>query len=136
MINNHPDQDTWEYEPSSPSRGLAPSASPVVPRRQGLPIAPVRPKTQGDQASSVSSAMADSVGRLGALWRKDASYKVLMIAIVVVVIVSIIFVSLGRTVLAGNDSSSSALTYAQNPPTPVPSGTVDLKPSFPNPVSG
>jgi len=68
-------------------------------------------------------------------WRKDPAYKVFMVAVGMVVLAAIIFVSLGSAALLGKPLFSNS--YTQAPPTAVsPKGTVDLQPTFPKPKGG
>jgi hypothetical protein len=76
------------------------------------------------------------VAKLRYYWQKDPAYKVLMIAIAMVMVAGLIFVSLISNMLLRNpnflaiDSSTSSLTAV------VPTGTVDLQPAFPLPGGG
>lgn len=73
--------------------------------------------------------------KLAWYWRKDAAYKVFMIAIALVVVACVVFASLVSAALFGR--SSSGVTISQTPPAKVtPRGTVDLHPTFPKPVGG
>jgi hypothetical protein len=82
-----------------------------------------------------SAAPAGLLPKLAYYWRKDPAYKVFMLALVMVLVASIIFLSMASAALLGKLSSGSA--YSQNPPTAVVStGTVDLRPSFPAPGGG
>lgn len=76
------------------------------------------------------------VAKLRYYWQKDPAYKVLMIAIAMVMVAGLIFVSLISNMLLRNpnflaiDSTTSSLTAV------VPTGTVDLHPAFPPPNGG
>src|SRR2546421_79694 len=73
--------------------------------------------------------------KLAFYWRKDPAYKVFMIAVVVVVLASVVFVSLASSAFGGKSLFSN--NFPQNPPTVVaPTGTVDLRPTFPPPIGG
>ena len=73
--------------------------------------------------------------KLAWYWRKDPAYKVFMIAIALVVVASIVFVSLLSTALFGR--SSSVASFSQTPPVKVtPGGKVDLHPTFSAPGGG
>jgi hypothetical protein len=78
------------------------------------------------------------VDRLRYYWRKDPSYKVFMIAIGMVLIAGLIFVSLVSNALLRNPKLFALdNTLSQTPPTGVvPLGTVDLRPTFPPPGGG
>ncbi len=85
---------------------------------------------------AASPAPKKVLPKLAWYWRKDPAYKVFMIAIAMVVVASIVFVSLVSTALFGHPSSSGA-TLSQNPPAKVtPTGKVDLRPTFPKPTGG
>ena len=81
-----------------------------------------------------------TLARLAYYWQKDPAYKVLMVAMVVVLLAGIVFVSLASSAFLGNANffaSSSSSSPPQPPSTGVnPSGTVDLRPSFPTPGGG
>lgn len=75
-----------------------------------------------------------AVARLTYYWRKDPAYKVLIIAMAAVLVAGMVFVSLASTAFVGNAFTSRS---SQNPPTGAnPTGTVDLRPSFPTPGGG
>jgi len=76
--------------------------------------------------------------RLGYFWQKDPAYKVLMIAVVLVLVASVIFVSVISNTLSRNPQLLTISDpSSQNPPTAVvPTGTVDLRPAFPTPAGG
>lgn len=69
-------------------------------------------------------------------WQKDPAYKVLLIAIAMVMVAGLVFVSLISNVLLRNpnflaiDSTTSSLTAV------TPTSTVDLHPAFPLPGGG
>jgi hypothetical protein len=67
-------------------------------------------------------------------WRKDPAYKVFMIAIAMVVVASLVFVSLVSAALF--DHSSPGAGLSQTPGKVTPGGTVDLHPTFPKPTGG
>jgi hypothetical protein len=71
-------------------------------------------------------------------WRKDPAYKVLMIALSVVLAAGLVFVSLISNALMRNPKLFTAdATISQSLPTVVvPIGTVDLRPTFPPPGGG
>ncbi len=78
------------------------------------------------------------LARLGYFWQKDSAYKVMMIAVVLFLIASLVFVSMiSNTLLRNPHYLSLGNTFSQNPPTVVvPTGTVDLRPTFPPPAGG
>ena len=75
------------------------------------------------------------LARLGYFWRKDAAYKVLMIAVGMVFIAGLLFISLFGGTLLHNPFGLNS-TFSQIPPTVLPSGTVDLRPTFAPPGGG
>lgn len=91
---------------------------------------PVRPEQLIRQKTSPPPMRP--IERLRYYWQKDPAYKVLMIAIAVVVIAALLFVSLVSNAMSRNPNSP----VSQTPPTVVPTGTVDLRPTFPTPVGG
>ncbi|HEY0753539.1 MAG TPA: hypothetical protein VGD98_06220 [Ktedonobacteraceae bacterium] len=68
--------------------------------------------------------------------RTDRAFALLSIAIVLVLISSLVFVSVGAAALLANSNGpvwNSAMT--EHPVLPPPEGTLDVKPKFPTPVS-
>lgn len=116
----HPDQ---EYQAASPTIG-------------SLPYPPIRP----DQLirRTTTPPPQNLLVRLLYFWKKDPAYKVMMIAVVLVLIASLLFVSaIGNAFLRNPNSLTSGSNLSSNPPTPVvPTGTVDLRPTFPPPGGG
>jgi hypothetical protein len=77
-----------------------------------------------------------AVAKLIYYWRKDPAYKVLIIAMVVVLLAGVAFVSLASAAFIGNANFFTSRS-SQNPPIGAnPTGTVDLRPSFPTPGGG
>jgi hypothetical protein len=76
--------------------------------------------------------------QLSHFWHKDAAYKVLMIAVAVVVLSGLLFMTLGTTsLLQGLGFISQNVTVPQNPSAEARvTGTVDLRPTFPTPSGG
>ncbi|SRR5258707_8743291 len=67
----------------------------------------------------------------------EPAFALLALAVALVVISSFVFVALGLSAMNSNSSGptwNSAMT--QHPAVPTPTGTVDIKPTFPTPVSG
>src|SRR5437588_13127498 len=78
----------------------------------------------------------DPLARLIYFWRKDLAYKVLIIAVGLVLIAVLLFFSLVSRAMDPNFFKLNS-TSPQAPPTGVtPSGTVDLRPAFPSPGGG
>src|SRR5262245_3048195 len=80
----------------------------------------------------------DPLQKLGHLWHKDAAYKVLMIAVALVLLSGLMFMALGTTsLLQGLGFASQNVTIPQNPSAEAHvTGTVDLNPTFPTPSGG
>lgn len=115
------------------------AASPASPDPENYPASsknlqnehvPVRPEQLIRQKTTPPPMRP--IERLRYYWQKDPAYKVLMIAIAMVVIAALVFVSLVSNAMSRNPNS----TVAQTPPTVVPTGTADLRPTFPTPVGG
>src|SRR5713101_6726182 len=87
---------------------------------------------------STFTNIANSFQKLGRFWRKDAAYKVLMIAVAAVVLSGILFMALGTTsLLQGLGFLSQNVIVPQNPSAEAHiTGTVDLHPTFPTPSGG
>ena len=75
--------------------------------------------------------------RLAFYWHKDPAYKVLMIALTMILVAGIIFVSLASAAFLGNSNFfSSSYTPQAVPKGANPTGTVDLRPTFAAPGGG
>jgi hypothetical protein len=75
--------------------------------------------------------------RLAFYWRKDPAYKVLMVAMSMVLIAGIIFVSLASAAFLGNSGFFASTSSPQAIPKGAnPTGTVDLRPGFSAPGGG
>jgi len=76
--------------------------------------------------------------RLAFYWHKDPAYKVLMIATTMVLIAGILFVSLASAAFLGNSSflASTSSTPQAIPKGSNPTGSVNLRPTFPAPGGG
>ena len=83
-------------------------------------------------------APKDVGARLAFYWHKDPAYKVLIIATTMVLIAGIIFVSLASAAFLGNSSffASTSSTPQAIPKGTNPTGTVNLRPTFPAPGGG
>src|SRR6266446_4662918 len=128
MLNN---PDTQEPAPQSGKLGLP--APPVEEQRtySGTQLRPeqlIRRRTQ--------PAPKGTVSKLTYYWRKDPAYKVLIIALAMVVIAGVVFVSLASATVFGNQNFSASSLSQNPPPAPKATGTVDLRPTFPNPSGG
>src|SRR6266568_2872208 len=107
---------------------------PVHPaEEQGVNIGQLPPAGPSQYAhfatTSTFTNIASSFQKLGRFWRKDAAYKVLMIAVAAVVLSGILFMALGflsqNVIVPQNPSAEARVT-----------GTVDLHPTFPTPSGG
>jgi len=75
--------------------------------------------------------------RLAFYWHKDPAYKVLMIAMTMVLVAGVILVSLASAAFLGNSSFfASSYTPQAVPKGTNPTGTVDLRPTFSAPGGG
>lgn len=128
MINN---PDTEDQVP----RGrLVLPAPPGETQRMYGDIQRTRLQTEQLIRRQAHAAPQGTVAKLAYYWRKDSAYKVLFIAIAMVLVAGIVFVSLASAAFLGNSNSSSS---SQNPPVVArPTGAVDLRPTFPNPGGG
>src|SRR2546430_10063616 len=136
----------------SPQRGklilpayadTASPANPANPHPENYPASGNNPQNEYAPISpeqlirqKISSPPMQPIDRLRYYWQKDPAYKVLMIAIAVVVIAAIVFASLVSNAMLRNSHSTANNSISQNPPTVVPTGTVDLRPTFSAPIGG
>ena len=84
------------------------------------------------------SAPKDIGARLAFYWRKDPAYKVLMIAMTMVLLAGIVFVTLASAAFLGNSSllASTSSSPQAIPKGANPTGVVDLRPTFSTPGGG
>lgn len=114
-------------------RGDGLSSPAALPVSSGKHPAPVRP------AHLIRTRTAPTpkgpLAKLGYFWRKDPAYKVFIVAIAVVVLASMLFVSLASAALLGNTGLFAGNnTPSQNSSAGIaPASTVDLQPTFPTP---
>ena len=74
------------------------------------------------------------LAKLGYFWRKDPAYKAFIIAIAFVMLATIFFISLASFAFLGHSGTSGNNSLSQNSSNGAsPTGTVDLKPTFPAP---
>ena len=101
-----------------------------------LPVMPVQP-AQLIQRKTPPLPQTP-LAKLRYFWGKDPAYKVLMIAIGVVVIAGLLLLSLvSSTFLHNKKLFAMDNSFSQTPPTVVvPSGTIDAHPTFPPPGGG
>ncbi len=129
---NHPDTQEQEAQPGK----LVLPAPPTDEQRMyyGDQKAQLRPEQL--IRNQTQPAPQGAGARLAYYWRKDPAYKVLMIAMSMVLLSGIIFVSLASAAFLGNPNffaSSSSLTIPRGA---NPTGTVDLRPTFSAPGGG
>src|SRR5260370_10556987 len=128
MINNPDTRD-----PAPQSGKLVLPAPPVEEQRaySGTQLRPgqlILHRTQ--------PAPKGTISKLTYYWRKDPAYKALIIALAIVLIAGVVFLSLSSATFFGNQKFSAS-SLSQNPPhAPKATVTVDLRPSFPNPRDG
>jgi len=133
MINQ---PDTQEQKPQS---GKLVLPAPLAEEQQmyyGDQKAQLRPE---QLIQRLTQPAPKGVGaRLAFYWRKDPAYKVLMIAVTMIIIAGIIFVSLASAAFLGNSSflASTSSSPQAIPKGANPTGTVDLRPGFSTPGGG
>jgi hypothetical protein len=85
----------------------------------------------------VQPAPKEVKARLAFYWHKDPAYKVLMIAMAMVLVAGVIFVSLASAAFLGNANLfATGYTPQAVPKGANPTGTVDLRPTFTAPGGG
>src|SRR6516164_10028324 len=131
MINQ---PDTQEQKPQS---GKLVLPAPLTEEQQmyyGGQMAQLRPEQLIRQVQPVPKGLK---ARLAFYWHKDPAYKVLMIAMAMVLVAGIIFVSLASAAFL-NNSNLFASSYRPQaiPKGANPTGTVNLRPTFPAPGGG
>lgn len=78
----------------------------------------------------------DPLVRLKYFWRKDPAYKVLIIAVGLVIIAGLLSLSLVTSAMNPNFFTLNSTSSQVPPPRVTPSGTVDLRPTFAAPGGG
>jgi hypothetical protein len=134
MINQ---PDTQEQKPQSEKEKLVLPAPPAEEQQMyyGGQMAQLRPEQLIRRQSP--PAPTGVKARLAFYWHKDPAYKVLMIALTMVLVAGIIFVSLASAAFLGNSNFFASSYTPQAVPKGVnPTGTVDLRPTFPAPGGG
>jgi hypothetical protein len=125
--------DTQEQEPQPGKLVLPVPSAGEQQMYYGGQKAQLRPEHLIRQRTQTAPKGAGA--RLAYYWRKDPAYKVLMIAMAMVLLAGLIFASLASAAFLNPNfllSSSS-----QNIPTGAnPTGTVDLRPAFSTPGGG
>lgn len=131
MINQ---SDTQEQE-AQPGNLVLPA--PPADEQQmyyGGQKAPLRPGQL--LRNQTQAAPQGARARIAYYWRKDPAYKVLMIAMAMVLLAGIIFVSLASAAFLGNPNLFASSSSQSIPRGANPTGTVDLRPTFPAPGGG
>ena len=132
MINQ---PDIQEQKPQTEKLVLPAPPAEEQQRYYGAQMAQLRPEQLiRRQSPPVPTAIK---ARLAFYWHKDPAYKVFMIALTMVLVAGIIFVSLASAVFLGNANNAASSDPPQAVPKGVnPTGTVDLRPTFPAPGGG
>jgi hypothetical protein len=132
MINQ---PDTQEQKPLSEKLVLPAPPTEEHQMYYGGQMAQLRPEQLIRRQSP--PAPKGLKARLAFYWHKDPAYKVLMIALTMVLVAGIICVSLASAALLGNANFFASSYTPQAIPKGVnPTGTVDLRPTFPTPGGG
>ena len=133
MINQ---PDTQEQKPQSGKLVLPAPPAEEQQMYYGDQKAQLRPEQLIRR--QIQPAPKDVGARIAFYWRKDPAYKVLMIAISMIIIAGILFVSLASAAFKGNSNflASTSSSPQAIPKGANPTGTVDLHPAFPNPGGG
>lgn len=132
MINQ---PDTQEQKPVSEKLVLPAPPPGEQQMYYGGQMAQLRPEQLIRRQSQ--PAPKDVKARLAFYWHKDPAYKVLMIALTMVLVAGIIFVFLASAAFLGNSNYFASSYTPQAIPKGVnPTGTVDLRPTFPAPGGG
>src|SRR6516165_6579248 len=129
---NQPDTQEQEAQPGK----LVLPAPPADEKRMyyGGQKAQVRPE---QLIRTRTQPAPKGVGaRIAYYWRKDPAYKVLMIAMAMVLLAGIIFVSLASAAFLGNPNLFASSTSQIIPKGANPTVTVNLRPTFPAPGGG
>lgn len=132
MINQ---PDTQEQKPQSEKVVLPAPPTEQQQMYYGAQMAQLRPEQLIRRQSP--PVPIDIKARLAFYWHKDPAYKVLMIALTMVLVAGIIFVSLASAAFLGSSNFFASSYTSQAIPKGVnPTGTVDLRPTFPAPGGG
>lgn len=109
--------------------------SPVTDRPET--VARPLPPLPGPLPTKKEVAPRQPLAKVAYYWRKDPAYKVFIIATCLVLIAGIVFVSLATAAVIHNPNLFSTGTGGSvGQSAPVPTGTVDFRPSFPTPGGG
>lgn len=131
MINQ---PDTQEQE-AQPGKLVLPAPSAGEQQMyHGGQKAPLQP---GQLIRKQTQPAPKSMGaRIAYYWRKDPAYKVLMIAMAMVLLAGLVFVSLASAAFLGTPNFFSSSSSLAIPKGANPTGTVNLRPTFPSPGGG
>jgi len=112
----------------------APSETQVPPTPTVAHPVPVKPEwlIRRQAASLPRSPFA----RLRYLWRKDPAYKALLVSVTIVLLAGLLLATLATRAFLGGGNLLQSSAYTQTPTGATPTGTVDLRPTFPTPGSG
>lgn len=136
MIGDPERQTPIMNERASPEKLIL----PALPETQAPPIptvaCPVPVKPEWLVRRQTPSLPRGPLARLRYFWRKDPAYKVLLVAVTIVLLAGLLLATLAASafVRSGNQFQSGA--YTQTPAGATPTGTVDLRPIFPTPGGG
>src|SRR5947209_13557473 len=112
-----------------PSPDMSETSTPA----NNLHYSPIRPEHLIRHAAMPPK---DPLARVMYFWRKDPAYKVLIVAVGLILVAGLLFVSLVTSAMNSNFFKPGN-TSSQVPPVGVtPSGTVDLRPAFAAPGGG
>jgi len=132
MINQ---PDTQEQKPQSEKLVLPTPPAEEQQMYYGGQKAQLRPEQLIRR--QVQPAPKGVKARLAFYWHKDPAYKVLMIAMAMVLVAGVIFVSLASAAFLGNSNLfASSYTPQAVQKGANPTGTVDLRPTFTAPGGG
>ncbi|HYX48107.1 MAG TPA: hypothetical protein VE843_00060, partial [Ktedonobacteraceae bacterium] len=132
MINQ---PDTQEQEPQSEKLVLPAPPAEEQQMYYGGQMAQIRPEQLIRRQAQLTPTGIRA--RLVYYWHKDPAYKVLMIAMTMVLVAGVIFVSLASAALLGNANFFASSYIPQAVPKGVnPTVTVNLRPTFAAPGGG
>jgi hypothetical protein len=132
MINQ---SDTQEQNPQSEKLVLPTPPAGEQQMYYGGQMAPLRPEQL--IRPETQPVPAGVKAKLAFYWHKDPAYKVLMIAMTMVLVAGVVFVSLASAAILGNSNFfASSYTPQSIPKGTDPTGVVNLRPTFPAPGGG
>jgi len=134
------EQPNAQKQASQPQKPILPAYSDEQQYRNTGRQPPV--KRVGAQLAPTPDSTMPSFSNpfltLGYLWRKDAAYKVVILAVAAIAILGVLFMAPGSvSLLQGHGLTTQNATAPQNPSAEVrSSGIIDLHPTFPTPSGG